>query len=78
MGAPVPTLCGGGKKITIFSLIFAKPYYSHSMHIAVFFSDGMYSVLTILYNYLQMNNQITLFMHFFKNIDVKIAPKILI
>ena len=40
----------------------------------------MYSVLTILYHYLQMNNQITLFMKkkIFKNIDVKIAPKILI
>ena len=39
----------------------------------------MYSVLTILYNYLQMNNQITLFMKkiFFLNIDVKIAQKFL-
>ena len=31
------------------------------MHISVFFSDGMYSVLTILCNYLQIINQITLF-----------------
>ena len=73
---------GGGKKIiTIFFLIFAKPYHSHSMHISVFFSDGMYIVLTILCNYLQMINQITLFMKkkiFFLNIDVKIALKILI
>ena len=28
----------------------------------MFFLDGMYSVLTILCNYLQMINQITLFM----------------
>ena len=57
IGAPFPTFCGGAKnKITIFFLIFAKPYHSHSMHISVFFSDGMYSVLTILCNYLQMIN----------------------
>ena len=74
--ALVPTFCEGGGGF----LIFAKPYHSHSMHISVFFSDGMYSALIILYNYLQMNNQITLFMKkkFFLNIDVKIAPKILI
>ena len=63
IGAPFPTFCGGGgKQNTIFLLIFAKPYHSHSMHISVFFSDGMYSVLTILCNYLQIINQITLFM----------------
>ena len=50
------------KKNTIFFLIFAKPYHSETMHISVFFSDGMYSVLTILCNYLQMITQITLFM----------------
>ena len=39
----------------------------------------MYSVLTILCNYLQMINQIILFMKFFfLNIDIKIALKILI
>ena len=39
----------------------------------------MYSVLTILCNYLQMINQITLFKKFFFfNINVKIALKILI
>ena len=50
------------------------------MHISVFSSDVMYSVLTILCNYLQMINQIILFMKkkFFLNIDVKIALKILI
>ena len=50
------------------------------MHISVFFSDGMYSVLTILCNYLQMIDQITIFMKkkIFSNIDVKIALKILI
>ena len=49
------------------------------MHISVFFSDGMYSVLSVLYNYLQFNNQITLFMKKKKkNIDVKIVLKILI
>ena len=65
-----------GQKKYIFFFIFAKPYHSHSMHISVLFPDGMYSVLTILYNYLPMNNQITLFIKK-KNIDVKIAPKIL-
>ena len=58
----VPTFCRVAKKNSIFFLIFAKPYHSHSIHISVFFSDGMYSVLTILCNYLQMMNQITLFM----------------
>ena len=64
IGAPFPTFCGGGgpKKISIFFLIFAKHYHSDSMHISVFFSNGMYSVLTTLCNYLQMINQITLFM----------------
>ena len=65
IGAPFPTffVWEGGKKNTIFFLIFAKPYHSHSMHISVgFFSDVMYGVLTILCNYLQMINQITLFM----------------
>ena len=33
-----------------------------SIHISVFVSDGMYSVLIILCNYLQMINQIALFM----------------
>ena len=28
----------------------------------MFFSDDMYSVLTILYNYLQMHNQISAFL----------------
>ena len=81
IGVLFPTFCGGGtKKITFFFFIFAKSYHSHSMHISVFFSDGMYSVLTILCNYLQMINQITLFMkkNFFLNIDVKIALKMLI
>ena len=32
------------------------------MHISEFFSDDKYSVVTILYNYLQMNDQITLFL----------------
>ena len=48
------------------------------MHISVgFFSNGMYSVLTILPNYLQMINLITLFMKkkIFKNIDEKNGPE---
>ena len=50
------------------------------MHISVFLPDGMYSVLTILFNYLQMTYQITLFMKKKKilNTDLKIALKILI
>ena len=81
IGAPFPTFFWRGrKKITVFFLIFAKLYHSHSMHISVFFSNGMYSVLTMLWNYLQMINQITLFMKkkFLLNIDAKIALKILI
>ena len=64
IGAPIPTFCGGGQKNYNFSPHFRETlYHSHSMHISVgfFSSDGMYSVLTILYNYLQMDNQITLF-----------------
>ena len=42
---------------------FVKPYHSDGMHISMcFFSDDKYSVLTIVCNYLQMNNQISLFL----------------
>ena len=62
IGAPFPNFCRGAKKITIFSSFSRNPI----MHIVciyqcVFFSDGMYSVLIILCNYLQMIDQITLF-----------------
>ena len=81
IGTPFPTFCGGGgKKITIFSSFSRNPIIHIVCIYQLFFSDGMYSVLTILCNYLQMINQITLFMEkkFFLNIDVKIALKILI
>ena len=64
IGALVLTYCGGGGQIFFFP-IFVIPYHSHSMHISVFFFFQMvctYSLLTMLYNYLQMNNQITIFM----------------
>ena len=32
------------------------------MHISEFFSDDKYSVVTIFYNYLQINDQIPLFL----------------
>ena len=60
IGAPFPTFCGvggGPKKLQIF------PHFRDVVCIyQCFFSDGMYNVLTILCNYLQMINQITLFM----------------
>ena len=81
IGAPFPTFCGGGKNNSIFSSFSRYPIIHIVCIYQCFFSAGMYSVLTILCNYLQIINQITLFMKknfFFLNIDVKIAPKILI
>ena len=83
IGAPFPTFCGGGggvKKNFNFFFSFSRNPIIHIVCIyQCFFPDGMYSVLTILCNYLQMINQITLFKKiYFLNINVKIALKILI
>ena len=56
-------LCHGIVPKTIFFLNFAKPYHSHSICIYLCFFQMVSIVYYILYNYLQMNNQlITLLM----------------
>ena len=64
IGAPALPFCegGGAKKITIFFFNF-EDFVIHIVCIDLgLFSDDKYSVVTMLYNYLQINNQITLFL----------------